>query len=253
MTDAHRTKGRLVGLLPRLAIAAPALWVSGSGPAAQAAAAGGAPPSSYAILARDPLTGEYGVAAASHAPLIGMNLEYLDIEAGGVVVLGGPYLEINEKALVALRDGLAPDRAIAVALAGDLDRERRQVLVLSPAGAAAFTGKKLPGHAAHETGEYFVAAGHRLNDEGVVAAMAQAFAESDGPLADRLLGALRAGKAAGGEEGGEHSAALLVVGPGARFATRDRLVDLRIDFVPDDAVAALADLRARIDSVYGIK
>jgi uncharacterized Ntn-hydrolase superfamily protein len=218
-----------------------------SGPAARRPAA------SYAILARDPLTGEYGVAAASHAPLIGMNLEFLDSDAGGVVVLGGPYLEINEKASIALRDGLSPGRAIAVALAADPDKESRQVLALSPAGSAAFTGKKLAKHAEHKAGEYFVAAGHRLASDGVISAMAEAFASSDGPLADRLLGALQAGKAGGGEEGGEHSAALLVVGPGAKFATRDRLVDLRIDFVPEDAVAALVELRARVDSVYGLR
>ncbi len=82
--------------------------------------------------------------------------------------------------------------------------------------------------------------------------MEESFAESDGPLADRLLDALLAGHEAGGEKGGEHSAAVLVVGPAARFATRARLVDLRIDFVPEDAVSALIDLRARVDSVYEV-
>ncbi len=207
---------------------------------------------SYSILARDPLTGEYGVAAASHAPLIGMNLEFLDHDAGGVVVLGGPHLEVNEKILIALRDGLAPGRAIAVGLATDPDRENRQVLAISPEGAAAFTGKKLPKLAQHIAGDLFVAAGHRLKNDDVVAAMEESFAGSDGPLADRLLDALRAGHEAGGEKGGEHSAALLVVGPAARFATRARLVDLRIDFVPEDAVGALIDLRARVDSVYEV-
>lgn len=209
-------------------------------------------PTSYSILARDPLTGEYGVAAASHAPLIGMNLEFLDPDAGAVVVLGGPYLDANEKILIALRDGLPPGRAIAVGLATDPDREHRQALALSPQGAAAFTGKKLPKHADHRTGDDFVAAGHHLKDRDVIAAMGESFAGSDGPLADRLLDALRAGRDAGGEVNGEHSAALLVVGPAARFATRHRLVDLRIDFVPDDAVGALIDLRARVDSVYEV-
>ena len=206
---------------------------------------------SYAVLARDPLTGEYGVAAASHAPLIGLNLEFLDPDAGGVLVLGGPYLEINDKALIALRDGLPPGRAIAVGLVGDPDPEARQLLALSPSGAAAFTGKNLPEHAGHAAGDNFVVAGHHLASETVIPAIQEAFSASDGPLADRLLAGLQAGRDAGGEEGGTHSAALLVVGPGARFATRHRLVDLRIDFVPGDAVAALAELRARIDSVYG--
>ena len=205
---------------------------------------------SYAVLARDPLTGEFGVAAASHAPLIGINLEFLAADVGGVVVLGGPYLYLNETILTALREGLAPDRAIAVGLAADPDRERRQVLALSPAGAAAFSGKQLGKRIGHQTGQHFVAAGHQLEDDAVVQAMAEAFSGAQGPLADRLLVALVAGRDAGGEKDGEHSAALLVVGPGAEFATRDRLVDLRIDYVPNDAVSALVDLRARVDSVY---
>jgi uncharacterized Ntn-hydrolase superfamily protein len=209
-------------------------------------------PSSYAILGRDPLTGEYGVAAASYAPLIGMNLEFLDPNAGAVVVLGGPYLELNETVLIALRDGLAPDRAVAVGLAGDIDRESRQVLALAPTGAAAFSGEKLVKEVDHFTGEHFVAAGHRLANDGVIQAMAEAFSTSDGPLADRLLGALVAGRDAGGEADGEHSAAILVVGPGARYATRGRLVDLRLDFVPGNAVTDLVELRARVDSVYEV-
>ena len=208
--------------------------------------------SSYAVLARDPLTGEYGVAATSHAPLIGINLEFLAADVGGVVVLGGPHLQLNETILTALREGLAPDRAIAVGLAVDPDRESRQVLALSPAGAAAFSGRQLGEQLGHQAGEQFVAAGHQLENEAVVQAMAEAFSGAEGPLADRLLVALVAGRDAGGEKDGERSAALVVVGPGAQFATRDRLVDLRIDYVPDDAVSALIDLRARVDSVYEV-
>lgn len=218
---------------------------SGPGPAA-------GPASSYSILARDPLTGEVGVAAASHAPLIGLNLDFLDPDAGGVVVHGGPHLEVNERVLIALRDGLPPGKAIQVGLAGDAERERRQVLAISASGAAAFSGRKLDRYAAQQIGDVFVAAGYRLENRDVVSAMAQAFTTSDGPLAIRLLSALKAGRDAGGEKGGAHSAALLVVGPGARFATRHRLVDLRIDFVPGDATAALDSLRMRVDSVYGV-
>lgn len=209
-------------------------------------------PSSYAVLARDPLTGEYGVAAASHAPLIGLNLDFLAADVGGVVALGGPFLQLNETVLVALRDGLIPDRAIAVGLTADPDRENRQVLALSPQGAAAFSGKRLGKHVGQQTGEHFVVAGHQLDNDKVVPAMAEAFSTAEGSLTDRLLQALVAGRDAGGEKDGEHSAALLIVGPGAQFATRDRLVDLRIDFVPTDAVSALLDLRARVDSVYGV-
>lgn len=210
------------------------------------------PASSFAILARDALTGEYGVAAASHAPLIGMNLEFLDHEAGAVVVLGGPYIDLNERTLTALRSGLAPARAAAVGLAGAEDRETRQLMVLAPTGSAAFTGKNLPQYAGHRSGGTFLVAGNRLTGEEVLEAMQRRFEETDGPLADRLMASLEAGEEAGGERDGTHSAALLVVGSGNPFATRDRLIDLRIDFVDEDAVAALARLRAQVDSVYGV-
>jgi uncharacterized Ntn-hydrolase superfamily protein len=242
----QRSKARLyatAALALGLASASP-----GGGPESQAPPA----PASFAILAHDHLTGEYGVAAASNAPLIGLNLDFLDPDAGGVVVLGGPFLRLNETVLIALRDGLAPGRAIAVGLAADEDRESRQVLAITPEGAAAFTGNQLKGYAAHKTAEHFVVAGHGLAGADVLPSVEEAFQTADGLLADRLLAALQAGRDAGGEEDGSHSAALLVVGPGARFATQDRLVDLRIDFVPGDAVAALAQLRAEIDSVYGI-
>lgn len=210
------------------------------------------PVASYAILARDPLTGEYGAAAASHAPLVGMNLEYLDYRVGGVLVLGGPFLQVNQKALIALEDGLTPGQAINIGLYGDEGREGRQVLALAPNGAAAFTGDELQEHAGDQVGDDYVIAGHNLAGSDVILAMEESFVGSDGSLIDRLLAALEAGRDAGGENDGAHSAALLVVGPGARFATRDRLADLRVDFVPGDAVAALALLRARVDSVYGV-
>lgn len=211
--------------------------------------------SSYSILGYDPITGEFGVASASEAPLIGMNLEFLDLEAGGVLVHGGPHLEISERVMAALEEELPPDRAIQVGLFIDTDKENLQILAISQHGAAAFTGKKLEKHAADEVGDVYVAAGQRIPNPDIINAMAAHFQTSDGPLGSRLLGALRAGRNASGEKGGEgdvHSAALLVVSPSARFATRNRLIDLRIDFVSGDAVAALEALQAQVDSVYGI-
>ncbi|NIS32357.1 MAG: DUF1028 domain-containing protein, partial [Actinobacteria bacterium] len=235
----------------------PAILLATALAAASIAARGGpqghpAPGGTYSILAHDPVTGEFGVASASHAPLIGVNLDFLDPAVGGVIVHGGPHLAINRKVLTALGDSLAPATAIKVGLVGVPDRERLQVLATSALGTAAFTGERAEERAAQEIRELSVAAGQRLEDPGVPAAMQDAFEASDGPLADRLLIALKAGRDAGGETGGAHSAALLVVGPGARFATRGRLVDLRVDFVPGDAVAALDRLRAQVDSVYEV-
>jgi uncharacterized Ntn-hydrolase superfamily protein len=208
-------------------------------------------PGSYAIVARDPVTGNYGVAAASNAPLIGMNLEFFDPDVGAVVSLGGPFLDVNERVLIALGDGLPPGRAISVGLVGDEEAER-QVLAISPTGAAVFTGDQLEDYAGDVVGDFFVAAGFRLAGRDVVLAMEEAFVSTDAPLADRLLAALAAGRDAGGEKDGARSAALLIVGPGARFATRNRLLDLRVDFVPEDAVGALSALKADVEEFYGI-
>ncbi len=208
---------------------------------------------SVSILGHDPLTGEFGVAAASEAPLIGMNLEFFDVKAGGAVIHGGPHLEAGERILIALQEGLEPGRAIAVGLAGDFDRESRQALAISPAGAAAFTGEKLEKSSAQNIGDTFVAGGQAIPSPEIIDSMTAAFEGFDGSLADRLMGALKAGRDAWGADSVLHSAALLVVGPGARFATRDRRVDLRIDFTEGDAVAALETLRAQVDSVYGVR
>ena len=94
--------------------------------------------------------------------------------------------------------------------------------------------------------------GHRLENKDVIPAMEEAFLALDGPLKDRLFAALQAGRDAGGEKDGARSAAIMIVGPGARFATRDRRMDLRIDFVSGDAVAALTQLHAQVDSVYEV-
>ena len=236
-----------------IAVAIPvAVAITGSALSQEGPQDGPSRPASYAILARDPVTGEYGVAAASHAPLIGMNLDFLDKDAGGVVVLGGPYLETNEKILIALREGLSPAKAIPVGLHTDPDQEQRQILAISTQGTAAFTGKKLAKQAADKVGDFHVVAGHRLANKDVIPAMEEAFLALDGPLKGRLFAALQAGRDAGGEKDGVKSAAIVIVGPGARFATRDRRMDLRIDFVSSDAVAALAQLHAQIDSVYQV-
>jgi uncharacterized Ntn-hydrolase superfamily protein len=208
--------------------------------------------SSFAIIGRDPLTGNYGVAAVSNYPLIGMNLEFLDPDAGAVVVLGGPFIEINEKVLVAIQGGLEPGRAIAVGLVGDEERELRQLLAIAPTGAAAFTGDGLGSYAGDRVGDFFVAGGHGLAGADVLLAMEEAFMASDAPLEWRFIDALRAARDASGDRFEARSAALVIVGPGARFATRDRLLDLRIDYVAYDAVAALADLHFQVDSIYGV-
>ncbi|MCS7185510.1 MAG: DUF1028 domain-containing protein, partial [Armatimonadota bacterium] len=120
-------------------------------------------------------------------------------------------------------------------LANDKDREVRQVGIVDARGrAAAFTGKKCLPWAGHIVGKGFAVQGNILAGEQVVKAMAKAFQETQGELAERLMAALEAGEQAGGDARGKQSAAILVVRKGAGYGGfDDRYIDLRVDDHPE--------------------
>jgi uncharacterized Ntn-hydrolase superfamily protein len=122
-------------------------------------------------------------------------------------------------------------------------RDDRQVGIVDATGrAATFTGATCMEWAGGATGRGFAVQGNILVGEPVVAAMSQMFLETDGDLCDRLLAALLAGDASGGDRRGRQSAALLVVRDGGGYEGRnDRYIDLRVDDHPD-AAAELARL-----------
>jgi len=114
----------------------------------------------------------------------------------------------------------------------DPDRESRQVIIIGLEGrTAAFTGKETIGWKGHLVGKDYVAAGNMLASSKVIGAMAQAFENSEGKLAERLLKALEAGQEAGGDKRGRMSAALLVVGREQRG--NRPILDLRVDEHPN--------------------
>jgi len=135
----------------------------------------------------------------------------------------------------------APDALAAVTAAAN-DADYRQLTVVDAFGrTAAFSGAHTLGRHAHATGEDCAAAGNLLADEGAPAAMAAAFAAAPAAhLGERLVAALRAGLAAGGEEGAVHSAGMLVCDAVAWPVT-----DLRVDWTDADPVAELAALWER--------
>ena len=148
-----------------------------------------------------------------------------------------------------VREGLAMMRAGASAsetmrrlIADDPDRDRRQVgLVDARGGAAAHTGKDCFAWAGHIVGEHFACQGNILAGEETVNAMAASFRSSQGALAERLLAALTAGEAAGGDRRGRQSAALYVARErGGYLGFNDVLVDLRVD----DHADPVAELEA---------
>jgi uncharacterized Ntn-hydrolase superfamily protein len=131
--------------------------------------------------------------------------------------------------------GVPADETLRRILEADEGREDRQVGLVDSAGrAATFTGSKCMDWAGGATGRRFAAQGNILVGEEVVAEMARAFSSSEGDLCDRLLAALLAGDAAGGDRRGRQSAALLVVREGGGYEGRnDRYIDLRVDDHPD--------------------
>ena len=157
------------------------------------------------------------------------------------------YAEITygSRGLELLESGLSPEDTIDRLTADDDQRSHRQVGVVAADGrSASYTGEDCFEHAVSVIGDGFAAQGNILTNAEVPEAMATAFRDTEGGLAERLLGALTAGQTAGGEKRGMESAALLVVRPGGGYGgNHDRWLDLRIDH----SDTPIADLRGLLD------
>jgi uncharacterized Ntn-hydrolase superfamily protein len=154
-------------------------------------------------------------------------------QAAGIAVYG-------ERALENLARGAEPGEALARVLADDPGRETRQLgLVTADGRSAAFTGADCLDWAGHRTGPGFAVQGNILAGEAVVADMARAYEQTMGPLVERLVAALEAGQAAGGDKRGQQSAAVVVERVGASSESRegiDRVCDLRVEDHPEPIV-----------------
>ena len=189
----------------------------------------------WSILARDPATGALGAAVATR--FFGVGALAIHVE-GGVAALATQAM-INPmyavQAMPRLRAGEAPEDVAKALLAGDAGREHRQLHILDAAcRTAAFTGGDCVSWCGSVRGVGVSVAGNMLASSKVVECTLEAFEASSGPLAERLLTALEAGQAAGGDKRGKQSAALKV-------ATRDPYPDL--DIRADDHPDPLRELR----------
>lgn len=189
------------------------------------------PVSTYSIVARDPATGEMGVAVQSHWYSVGSIVSWAEAGVGAVATQSFVEASYGPLGLAAMRNGESPVEALKRLVAADPHPEVRQVAYVDAQGrVAAHTGKACIPGAGHKTGEgYSVQANLMLTDD-VPEAMAAAFEASSGPLAERLLAALDAAQRAGGDIRGKQSAAILVVrGKPSEKPWTDRLVDLRVE------------------------
>jgi uncharacterized Ntn-hydrolase superfamily protein len=189
------------------------------------------PVATFSIVARDPATGELGVAVASRFFAVGAVVPFARAGVGAVATQSFANTTYGPRGLELLAAGATPAEALAILLRADPDREKRQVGIVAADGAAAtFTGTACNPWAGGRSGTDYAIQGNILTGEAVVKAMEKAFLGTKGTLADRLFASLAAGDAAGGDSRGRQSAALLVVKERAGYGGfSDRAIDVRVD------------------------
>jgi uncharacterized Ntn-hydrolase superfamily protein len=180
----------------------------------------------WSIIARDGATGQFGIAVATKFFAVGARVPHIAAGRGGIATqaLVNPYYGIDGVNM--LRQGKSPQDILAALLATDNGRESRQLHIMDAKGAiAAHTGKECVDWCGHVAGAGFSIAGNMLAGARVLDDTAKAYAaKGDLPFAQRLLAAMRAGEAAGGDKRGKQSAALLI-----HDAEEWSALDLRVD------------------------
>jgi uncharacterized Ntn-hydrolase superfamily protein len=186
----------------------------------------------YSIVGRDVETGELGVAVQSRAFNTGAVVPWAAPGVGVVATQSYTELSYGPLGLELLRGGKSPKQALAELVAGDDDSAYRQVAILDAAGrVAVHVGEACIPAAGFAAGDGFSAQANMVASERVWESMAAAFDRSEEPLAERLLSALDAAEAAGGDWRGRQAGGILVVG--AEGQPWEREVDLRVDDHPE--------------------
>jgi uncharacterized Ntn-hydrolase superfamily protein len=205
----------------------------------------------FSIVAADARTGQLGVAVQSKFPAVGAIVPAARAGAGAVATQALGRVQWKKEALDLMARGVPVGEVLKQLVAADPQRDERQLGLVDARGkAASWTGKRCPDFAGSIVGEGFAVQGNILTGRATIEAMASAYraAEKAGqPLAERLLRALEAGQAAGGDRRGQESAALLVVRPGGGYLGGD---DTWIDLRVDDAPAPIAELRRLYADVH---
>ncbi|HID92965.1 MAG TPA: DUF1028 domain-containing protein [bacterium (Candidatus Stahlbacteria)] len=189
----------------------------------------------FSIVAYDSITGELGVAVESKFLAVGAVVPYAEAGVGAIATQAWGNTTYGPDGLALLKMGISPEQVINILTSKDTNRTQRQLGIVDAKGrAAAYTGEDCLYWAGHIVGHHYAVQGNILAGEQVVKEMAQAFEQTDGTLAERLLAALEAGQGAGGDRRGRQSAALLVVRKyGGYSGYNDRYIDLRVDDNPE--------------------
>lgn len=203
------------------------------------------PISTFSIVARDPSTGELGVAVASRFFAVGTVVPWAKANVGAVATQSYANTSFGWRGLEFLEKGMTPQAALDELLKDDDRPQQRQVGIVAADGrSVTYTGKECLNWAGGRSGPNYAIQGNILTGEAVVDTMEKTFLQTDGTLASRLYAALMAGDAAGGDSRGRQSAALLVVRQGAGYGGyTDRAIDIRVD----DAVDPFKELGRLLD------
>ena len=192
------------------------------------------PGGTFSIVAFDPETQELGVAVQSRAFSVGAGVPWAEAGVGAIATQASTNESFGPRGLALLRAGHSASETLEKLIGSDPGRDNRQLGIIDvQGGSAGFTGSKCLVWAGDTTNVGLAAQGNILAGPGVLSEMVQAFSEHDGELSERLIAALQAAQAAGGDRRGQQSAALLVVRPSDRYPEyRTRYVELRVEDHP---------------------
>lgn len=188
----------------------------------------------FSIVAHDAETGQMGVAVQSHWFSVGTVVSWAEAGVGAVATQSLVNVSFGQRGLDLLKEGYSPREALDMMLEEDDGRAFRQVAIVDSEGrVAAFTGSRAIAEAGHIEGDGFSVQANMMLNDTVWPAMEEAFRNSEGPLAERLVATLKAAQGEGGDIRGQQSASVLVVsGEKSDRPWEDRLVDLRVDDHP---------------------
>jgi len=193
------------------------------------------PVHTYSVVARDPVTGQMGVAVQSHWFSVGSLVTWAEAGVGAVATQSFIDPAYGPLGLDLMRAGKNAKQALAAIIASDPNEAVRQVAMIDAKGnVSAHTGNKCIPAAGHYAGENFSVQANLMLNEKVWPAMAEAYQKTGGDLADKMLAALDAAQAVGGDIRGKQSAAILIVsGANTGRPWVDRVMELRLEDHPE--------------------
>ena len=198
------------------------------------------PAHTYSIVAMDSATGQLGVAVQSHWFSVGSVVTFAEPGVGAVATQSFVEPAYGPRALALMRTGVAAPEALAALLRADADSQVRQVAIIDADGrVAAHTGSRNIPAAGHRVGTRYSVQANLMRDDAVWPAMSRAFETARGDLADRMLAALEAAEASGGDIRGKQSAAMIVVSGHRAARPWQKLIDIRVE----DSGDPLGELR----------